>query len=262
MLLAIDMRHVGTVVGLFSGKGSHASLVRRWRVRTDPAATADELSMTIRGLLGPHIESVTGIGALSTPPSVLRELRAMLAEDFGTVPSVVIGPGVRTGVPLLVDNPREVGADRIVNALAAFESCGGACIVVDVSTSICVDAVSAGGEFLGGAIAPGLQLATEALISRAGLRDVELLRPRSVVGKSSVEAVQAGAIFGFAGLVDGLVDRVRRTFADRDGDPVVIATGDQAGLIVPETSTIERHEPGLTLEGLRLAFERDRHRRR
>lgn len=261
MLLAIDMRHSGTVYGLFSGQGSHATLQRRWRVRTDAAATADELALGIRGLLGSHAESITGISALSTPPSALRELRVMLAEDWSRVPSVVIGPGVRTGVPLLVDNPREVGADRIVNALAAFERFRSPCVVVDFATSICVDVVSDKGDFLGGAIAPGLHLATEALISRAGLRDVEVTRPRSVVGKNSVEAVQSGAIFGFAGLVDGLVRRVCDTF-DAGADPVVVATGNQAGLIVPEAQTIDEHVPHLTLEGLRLAFERDRSRRR
>ncbi|WP_338886790.1 type III pantothenate kinase [Rhodococcus sovatensis] len=264
MLLAVDIRNTSTTLGLFSGSGDHAKLLRDWRMRTDPRVTADELALMVRGLIGAEVDQITGVSALSTVPSVLRETRTMLGRYWEHVPHVVVEPGVRTGVPLLVDNPKEVGADRIVNTLAAHDLYGSACIVVDFGTTTCVDVVSAKGEFLGGAIAPGLEISTAAMASRsAALREVELMRPRSVVGKNTVECMQAGAVFGFAGLVDGLVGRVRRELAEFAGsDVAVIGTGDSAPLIMAESSAIEHHEPDLTLEGLRLVFERNLAKRR
>ncbi|NLV80047.1 MAG: type III pantothenate kinase [Rhodococcus sp.] len=263
MLLAVDVRNSHIVLGLFTGSGSHASLMRDWRIRTDPRMTADELAFAFRGLLGEHVEQITGVAALSTVPSVLREIRVMLGRYWDRVPHVVVEPGVRTGVPLLVDNPKEVGADRIVNSLAAHHFYGGPCIVVDFGTSTCVDVVSVKGEFLGGAIAPGVEISVDALASRsAALRKVELTRPRSVVGKNTVECMQSGAVFGFAGMVDGLVERVCAEVPGFDGDDVaVIATGDSAPLILRESRSIEHHEPDLTLEGLRLVYERNLARR-
>lgn len=263
MLLTVDVRNTNIVLGLFTGTGSHSKLVQDWRMRTDPRMTADELALKFRGLLGVHVEQITGVSALSTVPSVLREIRLMLTRYWGHVPHVVVEPGVRTGVPLLVDNPKEVGADRIVNSLAAHHFYDGACIVVDFGTSTCIDVVSTKGEFLGGAIAPGLEISTDALASQsAALRKVELVRPRSVVGKNTVEAMQSGAVFGFAGLVDGLVRRVRQELTAFGGaDVAVIATGDSAPLIMPECETVEHHEPDLTLEGLRLVYERNLARR-
>ncbi|WP_040788151.1 type III pantothenate kinase [Nocardia paucivorans] len=262
MLLTIDVRTTSTVLGLFSGSGGHAKLVRHWRIHTNPLHTADELAMQLRGLVGGRLEEVIGVSALSTVPPVLRELRIMLDRYWSHVPHVLVEPGVRTGVPLLVDNPKEVGADRIVNSLAAHHRYGTAAIVVDFGISTCVDLVSAKGEFLGGVIAPGVEIATEALIERAALRRVELVRPRSVVGKNSVECIQSGAVFGFAGLVDGLIDRIRD---DIDGfagpDVAVVATGATAPLIIGESETIEHHEPHLTLTGLRLVYERNQRRR-
>lgn len=263
MLLTVDVRNTNIVLGLFNGSGENASLVRDWRMRTDSRVTADELALVFRGLLGSRVEQIVGVAALSTVPSVLREIRVMLAQYWSHVPHVVVEPGVRTGVPLLVDNPKEVGADRIVNSLAAHHLYGTAAIVVDFGTSTCIDVVSEKGEFLGGSIAPGLAISADALASQsAALRKVELVRPRSVVGKNTVECMQSGAVFGFAGLVDGLVRRVRSELPAFSGpDVAVIATGDTAPLIVPESDTIEHLEGHLTLEGLRLVFERNQARR-
>src|SRR5690349_4880396 len=247
MLLAIDVRNTHTIVGLISGSGEHAKVVQQWRIRTESEVTSDELALTIDGLIGDDSERLTGAAGLSTVPSVLHEVRLMLEQYWPAVPHVLVEPGVRTGIPLLVDNPKEVGADRIVNSLAAHHQFGGPAIVVDFGVSICVDLVSAKGEFLGGVIAPGVETATEALTERTALRRVELSRPRSVVGKNSVECIQSGAIFGFAGLVDGLVDRIREDIAGFAEDGVaVVATGATAPLIIDESETIEHHEPHLT----------------
>ena len=227
MLLAIDVRNTHTVVGLLSGAKEHAKVVQQWRIRTESEVTADELALTIDGLIGEDSDQLTGAAALSTVPSVLHEVRVMLDQYWPTVPHVLIEPGVRTGIPLLVDNPKEVGADRIINCLAAFQKYTTAAIVIDFGSSICVDVVSAKGEFLGGAIAPGIQVSSDAAAARsAALRRVELARPRSVVGKNTVECMQAGAVFGFAGLVDGLVQRIRD---DVDGFGSDRTTGHRGG---------------------------------
>ncbi|MBY6366840.1 type III pantothenate kinase [Rhodococcoides corynebacterioides] len=264
MLLAVDVRNTTTVLGVFTGSGDHATLTVQRRFRTDPAVTADEIALTFRGLLGPDVENITAVAALSTVPSVLREMRVMLSRYWSHVPQVVVEPGVRTGVPLLVDNPKEVGADRIVNCLAAYEKFRSPCVVVDFGTSTCVDVVSGKGEFLGGVIAPGLEISMDALASRsAALRTVELVSPRHVLGKNTVEAMQAGAVIGFAGLVDGLVARIRTEVAGFGGaGVVVVATGDSASLVAPESTAIDRVEPTLTLDGLQLVHERNRARRR
>ncbi|WP_054816722.1 type III pantothenate kinase [Nocardia arizonensis] len=263
MLLTIDVRNTSIELGLFSGSGAHARLARHWRMHTNPLLTADEFAMQVRGLVGDDLEQVVGVAALSTVPPVLRELRVMLGRYWHHVPHVVIEPGVRTGIPLLVDNPKEIGADRIVNTLAAHHRFASAAIVVDFGTVTTVDLVSAKGEFLGGVLAPGVEISSEALIERAALRRVELARPRSVVGKNTVEAIQSGAVFGFAGMVDGLIDRIRDEFEAFAGDDVaVVATGFSAPLIVPESETIEHHEPHLTLTGLRLVYERNQQRRK
>ena len=259
MLLAIDVRNTHTVVGLISGSKEHADVVQQWRIRTEAEITADELALTIDGLIGEDSERLTGAAALSTVPSVLHEVRVMLDQYWPSVPHVLIEPGVRTGIPLLVDNPKEVGADRIVNCLAAFHRFQSPAIVIDFGSSICVDVVSAKGEFLGGAIAPGLQVSSDAAATRNVLRRVELVRPRSVVGKNTVECMQAGAVFGFAGLVDGLVGRIREDVDGFAGDDVaIIATGHNAPLLLPELQTVSQYDQHLTLHGLRLVFERNR----
>jgi len=249
MLLTIDIGNTNTVLGVFEGE----TLVDSWRIKTDARDTADELALTYRGLLGDL--DVTGLAACSTVPAVLGEVRGMLARYYPEVPTVVVEPGVRTGVPLLYDNPRELGADRIVNSLAAFTLYGGPAVVVDFGTSTNFDVVSARGEFLGGALAPGIEVSIDALAARAArLLKVEVARPRSVIGKSTVEAMQSGILYGFAGQVDGLV---RRIVAELGGSATVVATGGLAPLVIEESETIQRHEPNLTLIGLRLVFARN-----
>ncbi|MEO6879451.1 MAG: type III pantothenate kinase [Mycobacteriaceae bacterium] len=258
MLLTVDIGNTNIVLGLFDGTGDDATLVRDWRMRTDPRMTADELALTVRGLLGAHMADVTGVAALSTVPAMLRELRAMLGRYWPDVRHVVVEPGVRTGVPLLVDNPKEVGADRVVNTLAAHHLHKVACVVVDFGTSTNIDVVSARGEFLGGAFGPGLGISMDALAARAAaLRTVEIVRPRSVIGKNTVECLQSGILYGTAGQVDGLVRRIVTELAGTSGEPVaVLATGGLAPLVVAESETIAHHEPFLTLVGLRLVYER------
>lgn len=271
MLLTIDVGNTNIMLGLFADaedpaaaeSGAHlgaaGALVRDWRVRTEPRMTADELSLLMRGLLGEYQDSITGIAALSTVPALLRELRVMLDRYWHDVPRVVVEPGVRTGVPLLVDNPKEVGADRVINTLAAHRLHHTNCVVVDFGTSTNIDAISAKGEFLGGAFAPGIEISLDALASRAAqLRKVELLPPRSVIGKNTVEALQSGILYGFTGQVDGLVERI---FADLEqtygGETTVLATGGLAPLVISESRMITEHVPELTLLGLRLVFERN-----
>ena len=191
MLLAIDVRNTHTVIGLISGSGDHAKVVQHWRIRTESEVTSDELALTLDGLIGDDSERLTGAAGLSTVPSVLHEVRLMLEQYWPSVPHVLIEPGVRTGIPLLVDNPKEVGADRIVNCLAAFHKYNSAAIVVDFGSSICVDVVSAKGEFLGGAIAPGVQVSSDAAAARsAALRRVEL-HPAPFGGRQEHRRVHA-----------------------------------------------------------------------
>ena len=250
MLLAVDVGNTNTVLGLFTGE----ELVQSWRITTRARATGDEMALTVRGLLDEQPET-TGLVLCSTVPSVLHELRPMLSSFFHEIPVVIVEPGTKTGVPILTDNPKEVGADRIVNTLAAHQQFGGPCIVVDFGTSTNLDVVSAQGEFLGGALAPGIDISLEALSEKAAqLRKVEVVRPRSPIGKNTVEALQSGAVFGFAGQVDGLVDRIIEEIG-----PVtaVVATGGLASVVIGESETITHHDPHLTLTGLRLVFERN-----
>lgn len=251
MLLAIDVGNTNTVLGLFDGP----DLLQSWRIKTDANTTADEMILTFRGLLVGQ-PALTGISLCSTVPAVLHEMRLMLERYFAAVDTVIVEPGVRTGVPVVTDNPREVGADRIVNTLAVFERYGGPAIVVDFGTSTNLDVVSGRGEFLGGALAPGIQISLDALAARAAqLRKVELIRPRSAIGRNTVEALQSGALYGFAGQVDGLV---RRIVAELGEVEAVVATGGLAEIVVAESETITDHDPFLTLHGLRLVFDRNR----
>lgn len=252
MILCVDVGNTQTALGVYDGE----TLVRDWRMRTDPQITADELEVAFRGLLREYADQVTGVAALSTVPTLLRELRRLF--DRGAVPSVIVGPGVRTGVPLLVDNPREVGSDRVVNVLAAHQRFGTACVVADFGTSTNIDVVSAKGEFLGGALAPGIDISMDALAEKAAaLRIVELVRPRSVIGKNTVEGLQSGALYGFAGQVDGLVRRILAELGPAAGPVTVVGTGGLATLMEGISDTITRYVPELTLEGLRLTYERN-----
>ncbi len=249
MLLAVDVGNTNTVLGVFKGD----KMTQSWRIRTQAAATADELALIYRGLLD-GIE-VDGLSVSSTVPAMLREIRRMAVKAFPGVPTVIVEPGIKTGVPILIDNPKEAGADRIMNTLAAHHLYGGPSIVVDFGTSTNIDVVSARGEFLGGAFAPGIEIALDALASRAAaLRKVELVPPRSVIGKGTVEALQSGMIYGVAGQVDGLV---RRITAELGTPTTVIATGGLASLVLAESETLEYYEPHLTLIGLRLVFDKN-----
>lgn len=251
MLLAIDVGNTNTVLGLYDDK----KLIQHWRIKTDSSSTADELILTFNGLLKDQPQ-VTGISICSTVPSVLREMRWMLERYFPNTKTVIIEPGTKTGVPIITDNPKEVGADRIANSLAVFERHGGPSVVVDFGTSTNFDVVSEKGEFLGGALAPGIEISLEALASKAAqLRKVEFVKPRSVIGKNTVEALQSGALYGFAGQVDGILQRI---IAEIGPVKAVVATGGLASLVVEESSTITHHEPDLTLEGLRLVFEKNK----
>jgi type III pantothenate kinase len=251
VLLTIDVGNTNTVIGCFDGD----QLTESWRIKTDTRATADELALLLRGLLEGG-EAPAGIAACSTVPSVLHELRGVVNRYYADVPTVIVEPGVKTGVPLLIDNPREVGADRIVNSLAAFHLFGGPAIVVDFGTATNFDVVSAKGEFLGGAFAPGIEISIDALAARgARLFKVELARPRSVIGKNTVESLQSGMLYGFASQIDGIV---RRMSEELQADPVVIATGGLARLVLEECETVTDYEPDLTLIGLRLVYERNR----
>src|SRR3954449_10137403 len=222
MLLTIDVGNTNTVIGCFEGE----KLVESWRIKTDSRATADEFALLLRGLLADQPRPA-GITACSTVPAVLHELRGVFDRYYPDVPVVIVEPGVKTGVPILYDNPREVGADRIVNALAAYTLYGGPAIVVDFGTSTNFDVVSSKGEFLGGALVPGIEISLDALAARAArLSKVELVRPRAVIGKNTVECLQSGIVYGFVGQVDGLVTRIIDELgASEPGEVTVIATG-------------------------------------
>lgn len=258
MLLTIDIGNTHTVLGIFEGE----EIVEHWRVSTDPRRTADEHAVLFQGLMNNHPlvsrAGVDGIAICSTVPSVLQEMRDMIRRYYGDIPSLVVEPGVKTGIPVLVDNPKEVGTDRIINALAAVHLYGAPCIVVDLGTATSFDAVSARGEWIGGAIAPGIQISVDALGARgAQLRKIEIARPRSVIGKNTVECMQAGILYGFAGQIDGVVNRMAEELADDPNDVTVVATGGLAPLVLEEAEVIDSHEPWLTLIGLRLVYERN-----
>jgi type III pantothenate kinase len=254
MLLAVDVGNTQTVLGLFQGD----ELVRHFRLTTSVRRTGDEVDADLATLLaraGVGEGDVTASGLASTVPAVVHAWTTALTRLAGEEPTV-IGPGVRTGVPVRTDNPREVGPDRIANSVAAHAGYGGPCIVVDFGTSTNFDVVSEAGEFLGGAIAPGIEISMDALNARAArLVTIELATPPAAIGKSTVAAMQSGAIFGFAGQVDSIVRRIQ---AELGGPCPVIATGGLAGVIVPHSETVTDSDPWLTLQGIRLVWERNR----
>jgi type III pantothenate kinase len=254
MLLAIDTGNTQTVIGLFDG----TELADHWRIATAAERTSDELALMIQQFLGFHgfsfDDQITGVAVCSGVPRITASLRDMTRRYFG-FDALIIEPGVRTGMPILYDNPKEVGPDRIADAVAAYEKYGGPTVVVDFGTANTIEAISEKGEYLGGAIIPGIEISLDALFGRAAaLRRVELVPPRNVIGKSTVESIQSGAIYGFSGQVDAMVDR----FQEELGDCTVVATGGLAELIIPHSRTIEHYEPWLTLEGLRIIWERNR----
>lgn len=260
-LLTIDVGNTQTVIGLYddesAGVSAEDGLIEHWRVSTDHDRTSDEFAAMLGGFMSfarIGFSDISGVAVCSGVPRVQAALRA-LADRFLDFDPVIIGPGIKTGMPILYDNPREVGADRIANAIAAYELYGGPAIIVDFGTGNNFDIVSARGEFLGGAIAPGIEVSMDALVGRASaLSSIELIEPRNVIGKSTVESLQSGAVYGFAASVDGMVDRFQDELG---GDAVVVATGGLAPVIAPVASTIEHVEPFLTLHGLRIVHARN-----
>jgi type III pantothenate kinase len=253
MLLAVDVGNTQTAVGLFSEKELAAS----WRFATDVRKTGDEIAALLDGFLrldGFSRESVSGLAVASVVPRLSGEYSTMASAKFG-LEALVVGPGVKTGMPILTSDPRQVGPDLIVDAVAAYELYGGPCIAVDFGTATTFSAVSGGGEYLGHAIAPGIEVSLDALATRAArLLKVELADPGSVIGKNTVHAMQAGAVYGFAGQVDGVVSRMR---AELGGPAVTVATGGLAFLVFDHAATLDKLDPMLTLKGLEIIFRRN-----
>src|SRR5256714_1639016 len=247
-LLAVDVGNTQTALGLFEG----GELTRRWRLATEPQRTGDELGLFLGGLL--DLSSLEGICLASTVPALIRSY-----EELATVAGIrllLLGPGTKTGIPIRYDDPGEVGPDRIANAVAARELYGAPAIVVDFGTSTNFDVVSSEGEYVGGVLAPGIEISMDALFARAArLRKVDFVEPPSVIGKNTIESLQSGLVYGFAGQVDGIVTAIRRELGT---DAQTVATGGLAELIVPHAQTLECVDPFLTLEGLRLVWERNR----
>ena len=253
MLLAIDVGNTNTVLGVYEA----TALRRHWRIQTDPERTVDEYGVLLQSLYGsaaltPRIDGV--IISCVVPP--LAKTVESVSREYLKVEPVVVGPGTKTGMPILYDNPKEVGADRIVNAVAAYERTRQATIVVDFGTATTFDYVSGKGEYVGGVIVPGPGISLEALYQRAAkLYRVELVAPPRVVGRNTVHAIQAGVFFGYAAMVDGLVRRIRQ---ENDAEARVLATGGFATLLGPTSETIEDVDEFLTLDGLRILYERNR----
>jgi type III pantothenate kinase len=249
MLLAVDVGNTQTVLGLYRG----AELTEHWRLATERSSTSDELGVLLGGLL--DFEGVDGICLASTVPVLVREWEE-LARKWAHAPLLVVGPGVKTGIPIRYDDPREVGPDRIVNAVAAKERYGAPVVVVDFGTSTNFDVVSPEGEYVGGVLAPGIEISMEALFARAArLVTVDYSAPPSVIGKTTVGGLQSGLVYGFAGQVDGIVRRIR---GELGAEARAVATGGLAYLVAPHSETIERVDPFLTLEGLRAVWELNR----
>jgi len=254
MLLVLDVGNTNIGLGLFQGEG----LLHHWRVATRREGTSDEYAILLRNLLEgvkAPLDAIDGVMMASVVPPLDGTLAEMVRSLLKVTP-LTVGPGTKTGMPILYDNPREVGADRIVNAVATFAQYGGPAIVVDFGTATTFDAISARGEYLGGVIAPGIGISAEALFERAAkLPRIEIARPRSVIGKTTVESMQSGLFYGSLALVDGVVRRMQE---EMGGTRVVVGTGGLAHLILADSEAVERVDPLLTLTGLRLLYERNR----
>ncbi len=254
MLLAVDIGNSQTHVGVFS----RSELAAQWRTSTHPAATADELALSFQHFLALYdlsfSKQITGVAVSSVVPTLTAAFREMVERYFHFEP-VVVEPGIRTGMPILIDNPAELGADRICNSVAAYALAGGPLIVIDFGTATTLDAISHRGEYLGGVIAPGVQVSAMALSAAAAkIPKVELATPRSVIGRSTVDSVRSGVVLGAAAMVDGMTERMR---FELKGEAQVIATGGLAPLVLEHCTTKARYEPTLTLSGLRLLYERN-----
>lgn len=254
MLLAIDIGNTNTVLGLYRDN----MLVQSWRINTDKARTVDEYAIVIHDLFrlsDIHFSDIGDVIISCVVPSLLQTFEQLCRRYFQKKPQVV-GPGIKTGMPIHYDNPKEVGADRIVNAVAAFERYRRSLIIVDFGTATTFDVISPKGEYLGGAIAPGVGISAEALFERASkLPRVEIARPAQVIAKTTVSSMQSGIFFGYVGLVDGIVVRMKNELREQ---PLVVATGGLAPLIAESSRTIDEVAPDLTLEGLRIIHNRNR----
>lgn len=262
MLIVVDVGNTQTVIGIYetdeSGRTNGSDLSDHWRIATNSERTPDELAMLFRqflGLRGSAFDgaAVRGVAICSGVPRATAHLRRMCDRYLGYLPTV-LEPGVKTGIPVLYDNPREVGADRIANAVGALDRYGPPCVVVDFGTATTFDVISPRGEYLGGAIIPGVEISLEALFARAAaLRRVELVEPRSVIGRSTVESLQSGALYGYSSMIDGMCDRIQAEI----GPFTAISTGGLGAVIAPFTRTISHNDPWITLHGLRLIHEKN-----
>ena len=253
LLLALDVGNTHTVVGVFSEK----KLLAHWRVSTQRERTVDEYGVAIRTMLslGKIDSSQIGGVAVSCVVPPLTPILERVARRYFDLDPFMVEPGVKTGIQILYDKPQEVGADRIVNAVAAFEKYGGPAIIVDFGTATTFDVISQRGEYLGGAIAPGIMISAEALFQRAArLPRVEIRKPEVIIGKTTVTSMQSGLYYGYVGLVEGILRRMKKEIGEKAG---VIATGGLATVLAPETKMIDHVDPELTLEGLRLIYERN-----
>ena len=253
MLLAIDVGNTNTVIGMYDD----VKLVDHWRIATNAERTSDELGLLFAQFIGLHGftfgDHVDGVAICSGVPRVTAAIRDMTERYAGFQP-LVLGPGVKSGMPILYEDPKEVGPDRIADAVGAYDLYGGPTIVVDFGTANTIEAISAQGEYMGGAIFPGIEISLDALFGRASLlRRVELVEPRHVIGKTTMESIQSGVVYGYAAQVDGLVGRFQKEL----GECSVVATGGLAELIMPLSTTIQHHEPWLTLHGLRIIWQRN-----
>jgi type III pantothenate kinase len=253
MLLVIDVGNTNIVIGLYEG----GAITTRWRLSTDRSRTADEYGILFQQLFamsGVDARTVDGSIVACVVPPVLSTVVGMVERYFGHEP-LVVGPGLKSGMPILYENPREVGADRIVNAVAAYERFRSACIVVDLGTATTFDAIDDAGRYLGGAICPGITISAEALFMRASkLPRVDVAKPDRVVGRNTVASMQSGIVFGYCGLIDGMIRRI----VDEYGAPMrTIATGGLSQLFAEECELVEEHDADLTLDGLRILWERN-----
>jgi type III pantothenate kinase len=254
MLLVADIGNTNTVLGVFKEK----QLLIDWRIATRKNQTADEYGILIRHLfsLSPlNFQDITDIIIACVVPNILPVIQEMFERYLGLSP-MVVGPGIKTGIQILVDNPREVGADRIVNAVAAYDKYGGPTIIVDFGTATTFDVISRKGDYLGGVITPGITISMEALFHEAAkLPRVELIKPRTVIGKNTVHSIQSGVVYGYVSLIDGIVQRIKKELGE---DAFVGATGGLADLIAPHSETIKDVDALLTLKGLQILFERNK----